>query len=271
MVNYLSMKRFALCFLTLTIFLAACTRTVADSYTPIPLFETEQPITPTLRTDPTSTMTAAPSCRDAQTSLRIMPLGDSITYGEGDPDRGGYRKRLSALLTNDKYAFDFVGSQRSGEAILADPDNEGHPGWRITNIKEAIDMDGWLETYQPDVILLHIGSNDLRHGNGIYVRDNLSVLLDDILTRLPNTHVIVAQIIPTRWGSEVDQKIYNDAIPNVVAAKGPQVSVVDMRDILVKDDFMTLYHPNTNGYDKMAQAWVTAIHALDLATDCLTP
>ncbi|HMU92525.1 MAG TPA: SGNH/GDSL hydrolase family protein [Anaerolineales bacterium] len=260
------MKRFAA--LTLTIFLIACTRSVTGSYTPIPLYSTKIPITPTLNPVPVATETATPSCVDALLQVKIMPLGDSITYGEGDPNRGGYRTKLAEFLLEDGIAFDFVGSQRSGEAVLADPDNEGHPGWRITNIKDAIASEGWLETYQPDIILLHIGSNDLRNGRGIYARDHLSALLDDILVRLPHVHVIVAQIIPTRWGSEIDHQIYNNAIPNVAASKGGQVSVVDMQEILVKDDFMTLYHPSTSGYEKMAQAWRAAIHALGLQPNC---
>jgi lysophospholipase L1-like esterase len=199
-----------------------------------------------------------------------MPLGDSITYGEGIPSYGGYRNLLGALLESDGIRFDFVGSQRSGEESLADPDNEGHPGWRISNLREAIASEGWLETYHPDLILLHIGSNDLRYGNSAYAPGNLSALLDDILVRLPETHVIVARIIRTRWGSDAKHVYYNDAIPEIVDSKGPQVSMVDMQDVLSKGDFTTLYHPSPRGYDKMAHAWETAILALDLSTGCLT-
>jgi lysophospholipase L1-like esterase len=199
-----------------------------------------------------------------------MPLGDSITYGEGIPSYGGYRNLLGALLESDGIRFDFVGSQRSGEESLADPDNEGHPGWRISNLREAIASEGWLETYRPDLILLHIGSNDLRYGNSAYAPGNLSALLDDILVRLPETHVIVARIIRTRWGSDAKHVYYNNAIPEIVASKGTHVSMVDMQDVLSKGDFTTLYHPNPRGYDKMAHAWETAILALDLNNGCLT-
>jgi len=105
--------------------------------------------------NPQWTAAVSPSCNP----VKIMPIGDSITSGEGIPSYGGYRNFLGALLEDDGVSFDFVGSQKSGEG-LADPDNEGHPGWRISNLREAIASDGWLETYQPDVILLHIGSNE---------------------------------------------------------------------------------------------------------------
>ena len=266
------MNRYAARFLPVIFLLAACTRSAADVSTPAPLVAANPPPAPTLTATPeaafTATVTVTPVCDDSQHIVKIMPLGDSITYGEGDPKRGGYRTVLSTLLADDGFMIDFVGSQRSGEEVLADADNEGHPGWRISNIREAIESEGWLETYQPDIILLHIGSNDLRYGNGLYAPDNLSALLDDILARLPNVRVIVAQIIPTRWGAEVSQRIYTDAIPNVAASKGSQVSVVDMREIMVKSDFMTLYHPNVSGYEKMAHAWESAILALNLDTGC---
>ncbi len=267
------MNRYVVCFLFVIFFLAACTRSAAVVPTPMPLIVANPPPVSTLTATLESFLiaTVPPACDDSQNIVKIMPLGDSITYGEGDSQRGGYRTVLGTLLAEDGYKIDFVGSQRSGEEVLTDPDNEGHPGWRITNIREAIESEGWLETYQPDIILLHIGSNDLRYGNGLYAPDNLSALLDDILARLPNVHVIVAQIIPTRWGAEVSQRIYNDAIPDVAASIGSQVSVVDMREIMAKSDFMTLYHPNISGYEKMAHAWESAILALNLDISCAAP
>jgi hypothetical protein len=79
---------------------------------------------------------------------KIMPLGDSITFGWPDRSYGGYQHLLGRLLTNDGYPIDFVGSQPNG--------NEGHPGWTIPQMKNGIDSNGWLKTYQPDIILLSL-------------------------------------------------------------------------------------------------------------------
>jgi lysophospholipase L1-like esterase len=270
------MHRNAIYYLTLITLLAACAPAATNvpvglpsptaSQTAIPIIES-----PSVTKVPPATATVTPSCEPSQNiNIKIMPLGDSITYGEGIVGYGGYRNLLGALLESDGYIIDFVGSQRSGEDVLPDADNEGHPGWRISNIRDAIDSEGWLETYQPDVILLHIGSNDLRYGNAVYTRNNLSALLDDILSRLPQTHIIVAQIIRTRWGSDAKHIFYNDAIPDIAASKGARVSVVDMENVLSKSDFTTLYHPNPKGYDKMAHAWESAILALKLDVGCFT-
>jgi lysophospholipase L1-like esterase len=264
--------------ITMTIFLAACSQSLVALPVSLPSPVASPTAAPTLEMPtviaiPLSmpTVAATPlSCDPAKSVLKIMPLGDSITYGEGIPSYGGYRNLLSALLESDGIKFDFVGSQKSGEESLLDPDNEGHPGWRISNLREAIATEGWLETYQPDIILLHIGSNDLRYGNQVYAAENLSLLLDDILARLPETHIIVATIIRTRWGSDLKHLYYNGKVREIVASKGPQVSLVDMQDVPSKGDFTTLYHPSPKGYDKMAHAWESAILALGLDKGCFT-
>ncbi len=194
-------------------------------------------------------------------TLKIMPLGDSITFGSPDRSYGGYRRLLGTLLANDGYLVAFVGSRRSGEGVTPDPNNEGHPGWTIPQMKNGIDTEGWLEASRPDIVLLHIGTNDIRKGDAASAPSNLSVLLDDILARVPQTHIIVAQIIPFRRGPDPGHQSYNAAIPGVVASKGPRVSMVDMQAVLSPSDYADGLHPNAGGYDKMARAWEPAIRA----------
>jgi lysophospholipase L1-like esterase len=198
---------------------------------------------------------------DSQQAVRIkiMSLGDSITFGTPDPGYGGYRRLLSTLLARDGYTIAFVGSERNTGSGLA---NEGHPGWTIAQIKDGIDSQGWLTTYQPDIILLHIGTNDIRGGNGGAAPDSLSALLDDILMRLPRTQVVVAEIIPFRQGLGPAHRSYDAAVMRVAAAKGARVSVVDMTNILDRDDYADGIHPNPGGYDKMARTWEPAIRAV---------
>jgi lysophospholipase L1-like esterase len=191
--------------------------------------------------------------------LKIMPLGDSITFGSPDRAYGGYRHALGALLAKDGYAINFVGSQRSGIGIIPNPDHEGHSGWTIAQIKSGIDTDRWLEAYRPDIILLHIGTNDLRRGDAAAAQTDLSALLDDIRSRLPEARIIVAQIIPFRRGPDPAHRAYNAAIPAMIAAKGALVSMVNMEAILAAEDYADGLHPNDGGYDKMARAWEAAI------------
>lgn len=192
-------------------------------------------------------------------NLRIMPLGDSITYGFPDGPYGGYRNLLWQLLTKDGVSFDFVGSLKSGDGAVPEPDNEGHVGWTITQLQQGIDARGWLRRFQPDVILLHIGRNDIDRRQGQQAPAHLANLIDDILARAPTAYVIVAQIIPARGGPGPLDRMYTAAIPGIVTARSPRVSVVDMRHILTRADYADALHPNSSGYDKMARAWEPAI------------
>jgi lysophospholipase L1-like esterase len=210
----------------------------------------------------TARTTATPA---AKPRLKIMPLGDSITFGWPDPAYGGYRHLLGSLLANDGYSVDFVGSQQSGKGAIPDPDNEGHPRWTISQIQDGIDTNGWLETYQPDLILLHIGTNDIMQGQAAAAPARLSALLDDILKRLPQAHIIVAQIIPDRQGISRAIVAYDAAIPAIVASKGARVSLVDMQHLLTPGDYGDIIHPNDGGYDKLARAWEAAIRLVAAA------
>ena len=72
---------------------------------------------------------ALPASAASPASLRLMPLGDSITWGVGSSTGNSYRSALWNELASEGHALDFVGSQRNG--TMSDPDNEGHSGWRI--------------------------------------------------------------------------------------------------------------------------------------------
>jgi lysophospholipase L1-like esterase len=220
--------------------------------------------------DPTAqgprTPAAVGSAHGAEVSagrpLKIMPLGDSITYGEPDPSYGGYRHALWPLLKRDGYTVDFVGSERSGEDAIPDPNNEGHPGWTIPQIKQGLETNSWLERADPDIILLHIGTNDIRVGYAAAAPPYFAALLDDILKRRPHAHLVVAQIIPYRAGPDHDNRSFNDAVSRIVGSKGAHVSLVDMRTTLSSSDYADDLHPNASGYDKMARVWEAGIRAV---------
>src|ERR1051326_5652104 len=89
--------------------------------------------------------------------VKGMPLGDSITDGYTVP--GGYRIGLWERFGPGKSTVDLVGAQSNGPARLGDHDHEGHSGWRIDQIDANVV--GWLNSYQPHTVLLHIGTNDI--------------------------------------------------------------------------------------------------------------
>ena len=126
--------------------------------------------------------------------IRILPLGDSITYGSSSP--GGYRAPLYQLLTNAGFVVDYIGTQTGNPvASLPDSDHEGHGGWRIDQLDANIL--GWFgQLDDPDVILLLIGTND--YGQA-YDADNatnrLEALIVKMATNRPFAKIIVANLL----------------------------------------------------------------------------
>ncbi|MBO0779490.1 MAG: hypothetical protein J2P37_11750 [Ktedonobacteraceae bacterium] len=197
--------------------------------------------------------------------VNIMPLGDSLTAGVTLDDSGGmsggYRVPLWQECQWEGWNVHFVGSVSSGPASLPERNHEGHPGWRINQLTNYIVPQ--LKQYQPQIILLHIGTNDLRAGTSASVaHDRLVTLLNQITATLPKANVIVAQIIPLDLpeGSEVGN--YNRSIMSMVqsmAAQGKHISTVDMFHAVSSRDLVDHVHPNANGYRHMASAWYKAL------------
>ncbi len=198
----------------------------------------------------------------AQSSIRIMPLGDSITFGEGSSYYGGYRVNLWKDLQAAHLHITFVGSKDSGPATLPNQENEGHPGARIDQISD--DVVPWLHQYQPQIILLHIGTNDILQNYSVNTAlARLQHLLIQITTTLPHTFIIVAQIIPLeKFGRNGEVISYNKAIPGIVQhfeQQGKLVEYVDMYDVVPISDIPDQIHPNNQGYNLMASVWFTAL------------
>ncbi|MEO3818613.1 GDSL-type esterase/lipase family protein [Plantactinospora sp. B24E8] len=197
----------------------------------------------------------------ADSGVKVMPLGDSITDGFNVP--GGYRIDLWQKVVAGGYAVDFVGSGTNGPASLGDRNHEGHSGWRIDQIDANIV--GWLNTYQPRTILLHIGTNDISQNRDLPNAPNrLAALIDRITTTAPQTKLFVATIVPLSF-ADAQVRSFNAAIPQIVRSRadaGRQVYLVDMYSALTTADLADGVHPNATGYSKMATTWYNALLAV---------
>ncbi|MER6572268.1 ricin-type beta-trefoil lectin domain protein [Streptomyces sp. NPDC001093] len=201
----------------------------------------------------------------APAPLRLMPLGDSITWGVGSPSGNGYRGFLWNELSAEGHALDFVGSGRNG--TMSDPDNEGHSGWLIDQITGI--ADSVLAGYRPNVITLEIGTNDL---NGNYqiptAADRLRALIDRITEDAPDATVLLGTVIISTSGTEeANRPAFNAKLPAIVQAEqaaGKHVRLVDM-SALTTADLSDPFHPNDNGYRKMADAFNVGVQAADAA------
>jgi lysophospholipase L1-like esterase len=192
------------------------------------------------------------------TPTRIMPMGDSITWGTGGDGGGGYRPPLVQSQVAGRYSSDMVGSQRSGPPSLYDRDHEGYRGYRIDQL--AALAAGELTAYRPEFVLLQIGTNDvLQQYQLATAPDRLRALIDLITDTAPAARLVVASITPLADPAlDADARAFNVAIPDIVAAEaaaGRQVSFLDMYPVLTSADLVDGIHPNQGGYNKMAAAW----------------
>jgi hypothetical protein len=196
--------------------------------------------------------------------VTIMPLGDSITQGNQTMD--SYRRPLFHKLTDAGYQFRFVGSEKSnftGPPPHPDfqQDNEGHFGWKITDVLAK--LDGWLDKNNPDIVLLHLGTNDNGQPNRTAdaIIADIGTMVDILRKHNPKVKILLAQLM-TNWGDLVE---VNRRIPELAKRKSTATSpviVVDQVtgfDIRKDQDTVDGCHPNASGEEKMAAKWFAAL------------
>eukprot|EP01113_Clastostelium_recurvatum_P004233 TRINITY_DN1186_c0_g1_i2.p1 TRINITY_DN1186_c0_g1~~TRINITY_DN1186_c0_g1_i2.p1 ORF type:complete len:264 (-),score=65.02 TRINITY_DN1186_c0_g1_i2:38-799(-) len=227
--------------------------------------------TPLVSASPSSSSSSDVSSSSSSGTL-LYPLGDSITWGCSDCDNstcatcdGGYRTLLYSLL-NVNANYTFVGSQSSGPETLDDKHHEGHPGWRIDEIYDNIV--GWLNTYHPDIITVHLGTNDVfQNANASTCISRWNQLMDAIFKQMPKVTVYACSIIPftsTRFPyAHQPLTDFNAALPSLVqsfSSQGFNIHFVDMYDAVPTSGLSPDgIHPVHAGYNLMAQTWYKAI------------
>ena len=211
------------------------------------------------------------------TPVDMMPLGNSITRGEGSGPAGeeynpafnyGYRWYLYNSLTTTGYDFDFVGSRTDGvqSGFTFDYQNEGHSSYRADQIlPNLIAGEQWLTNNPSDVILLHIGTNDAAgHQVSNYPIDiaEIEQILETIDTFNEDITVVVALII-LKQGELPKYEAFNVLLAPMVEARiaqGDKLILVNQEDALdYNTDMFDPYHPNDSGYQKMAGVWYAAL------------
>jgi lysophospholipase L1-like esterase len=167
-------------------------------------------------------------------------------------------------LNGEGYSVRYVGSQTSGN--LPDPQNEGHPGYTIDQIAALTNAS--LATYQPNVVLLMAGTNDMNQNYQVSTAPaRLGALIDQIVAAAPNATVLVGSLPPAAGsGTEANIVAFNAQIPSIVEARtdaGKRVQFVDMSS-LTTADLSDGLHPNDSGYLKMANAWNGSLYDVSL-------
>ena len=253
------------------------------------------------------TVSAAPAAAENAEAVKILSLGDSIT--DGYWTSGAYRKYMYHDLEQMGYNIDMVGPKGSnsntftynGQSVSYDDNNAGYSGYAIQEMTTKEHRSGILETiqgtwyngqnmiaaYQPDIVLLQIGTNDILSNYNDGITDRLENLVNVILQDLDADSTVFVSTIPdidayTRadwlgsyginaWGSTQEEKdqlmetvtgcidTYNTSIYNLVLkmqSEGKNVQFADINSVVdYQTDLHDGVHPNEAGYENMGNYW----------------
>ena len=192
----------------------------------------------------------------------------------------------------------------NGTTITYDPAHAGYSGYAIQKIgsrqglQETIfdttyvngDVSGnMMEAYQPDVIMLQIGTNDVLDAQLTGIGDRLEELVDKLipyvsgdgqvlyLASIPNidaierydwlgayewTYGVSYKSDPEKFVATVQAAVddYNTIVKNLVAKKQAEGAHIEFSDInstidISAGDLEDGVHPSEQGYAKMGQYW----------------
>ena len=217
--------------------------------------------------------------------LRIMAIGDSITEGFDWPGDGlsqnirSYRGEFVNLMNNSSCAYQMVGSLQSNFPTTGFTSNhEGYSGFRADHLNNGF-SDGRLSSpgisstmaiHNPDVVLLHVGSNDMLGGQSILSTiADIELMIDNILAANPGATVLVANVIP--WYSPINNQfnsnirgsiaqLGNDIIASLQNNPRPNVRLANVRNGFTPSMMQgDLIHPNALGEVHIANAFFDAL------------
>ncbi|KAF7326060.1 Lipolytic enzyme [Mycena kentingensis (nom. inval.)] len=195
-------------------------------------------------------------------SLRIMPLGASITLGGASKDGNGYRETLYKLLAADGNVVQMVGSQVNG--TMESPWSEGYPGLVIDQVRNK--SAAAMSVQNPNIVTLLVGTNDMTENNDVAnAPARLTALIQSVLDAPPLTLVVVSSLPPTADpAANARVKTFNAAIPGIVQKftdAGRTVVFVDSYAVVKVEDLADDVHPNDTAYARIGRAFYDGIQS----------
>ena len=214
-----------------------------------------------------------PSC--LADPVRIMMLGDSITGSPGcwrsilwqklhDPDKTDLKSDLE---------IEFVGTvspQGCGNDFDTTLWHEGHGGALATYVADNNELVDWLAKSNPDIVLMHFGTNDIWSNKPTRdILDAFTKLVGQMRDNNDKMIILVAQIIPVApdFCKETDLGCYQPQgtinLNNEIPAWAQGLSTDDSPIIVVDQwtgfdtdtDTYDGVHPWKEGNEKIAENW----------------
>lgn len=217
------------------------------------------------------------------TKPKILIIGDSISAGPGC-----YKKYLDARLKSGgitgyefvgEYTDDCGGDVRHGAVSCTTTSDYLKASFTLSAsgcpTGERLGMAPLVEKYQPDLVLLQLGVNDVWGGgqNVQTILNNYETLIDQARSHRPNVVVAVAQIhkIKTVGGCtepktpDSTAQALVDAVPEwalrTSTATSP-VFAVDLWTNSLVSESDDCVHPNDAGAQRMADNWYEGLKTI---------
>jgi len=153
---------------------------------------------------------------------RLVTLGDSYTAGSGTdaPRRDSWPAQLAEALKRGDIRLRLTNLARSG----------------YTSGEVLDEQLGQVATYEPDVVTLQVGANDILTGETEWYRENIGLIFDELLLLLPPERIFAITTPDhtlTEWGDAYAPRAIGSAA--VAELNGTLNEVADERGIEVID------------------------------------
>ncbi|KAF2435179.1 SGNH hydrolase [Tothia fuscella] len=232
-----------------------------------PLFSNSTPpsnTTDTPLSNTTTPLTPNPTILQRKHSLRVLPLGDSLTYGFASSDNNGYR-RIFYDLGSQGGKIEMIGSHK-GLGVMEQNSNEGWNAYTIAQITEKATKS---LPKNPNIILLLAGTNDIGSDNdAVAAPARMAALLAKIAETTPNAAVLLSTIPPSADPTrQLRNDAYNAQLTTLVQTqrhrKGQKILLVNIDQAVLPTQLIDGIHPTDEGYRNMALAWLAGVEEVE--------
>ncbi len=219
---------------------------------------------------------------DAQQPLKVLTIGDSLTYGvdqelsNTNKPRVAYRQTLSQNLIDYFGKVAFVGNIDEYTTTINDPylfRHSGYSGYVIEDVYHIENHPGvkpmvndMMKKYKPDIVIMMLGTNDLFQSTmtkDIFPRWESFVL--QVEAQLPENGLLICSAIPPTEG-KTTETIFNENVlvrTRALAMEGYKVGFADPYTPLSEhtDTYLNKdgTHLNYMGYNVIARVFTEAI------------
>ncbi|KAF2708788.1 carbohydrate esterase family 3 protein [Pleomassaria siparia CBS 279.74] len=201
----------------------------------------------------------------AAVTVKIMPFGASIVGAPGCWRALLWKKLQASGITNT----DFVGSNPAPDCGFPyDGENEGHAGVLAIDVVQKNQLVGYLAAAKPDVIVMHLGTNDVIQRKATAdVINAYSTLVDQMRQSKPTMKILFSQLLP------IDPSKFDNAnagitelnkaiaawVPTKTTAQSPITLIDNNTGFNTTTDTVDGEHPNDSGNQKISDKFLNPL------------